>query len=206
MLARVAPIALAAMLCAAAPAAAHEKLPAALAALSPAEFAQDIRITDDPLSSTIVVSTEAGYTRTRALKGALADDVHLRALIDRSTGKATWQVWHEIAYVGGEKDLHAVHYQAGGAARAARPFHVSHRLDRCPPTDAVGFCGQASRIGFELSEDVVREIAVGYAAGSRKPWSLRFEDAGGKPVLGGLAPGEAAGLLLAVAQWRESQS
>jgi hypothetical protein len=196
---------LAISLCAAAPAAAYDTLPSALAGLSPADFAQDIHIVDDPLASAIVVSTREGYTRTRSLQGGLADDVHLRALIDRSTGKITWQVWHDIAYVGGRKAVDAVHYQAGGAVREARPFHVTHRVDRCPPTDAVGHCGEAITIGFELSEATVREIAAAYAPGSRAPWPLRFKDTDGRDVTGGLAPAEAAGILHAVESWKRER-
>lgn len=196
---------LAAALCAATPAMAYEKLPTTLAGLSPADFAEDVHIEDDPLASAIVVSTHPGYKRGRSLKGALADDVHLRALIDRASGKVTWQVWHDLAYVGGRKEVHAVHYQAAGGVRETRPFHVEHRLDRCPPTDGVGHCGEAMTIGFELPEATVREIAAAYAPGSRAPWRLRFKDTGGRDVTGGLAPAEAAGILHAVEAWRRSR-
>lgn len=197
--------ALAAALCAAMPAAAHDRLPAALAGLSPADFAADIRIEDDPQASAVVVSTQDGYPRGRSLKGALADDVHLRAVIDRATGQATWQVWHEIAYVDGRRDVQAVHYAAGGAAREARPFHVAHRADRCPPTDGLGHCGTATRIGFELPESTVREIAASHVPGSRAAWPLRFRATGGRDVTGGLAPAEAAGILRAVDTFRQAE-
>lgn len=189
---------LAATGCAAAPAAASDTLPRSLAVVTPAVFASRADIADDPREPGIVVSTRRGYMRDRSLQGASADDVHLRAVIDRGTGKVTWQVWHELAYTWGQKDLFAVHYSSGGTERQVRPFQVEHRPDRCPAVDAVGFCGLATRVGFELPENTVREIAGSYVPGSRASWRLRFQDAGGRDVTGGLAPAEAAGLLQVV--------
>lgn len=191
-------------LCLAPQALAYDSLPKALARLSPAEFAESVKIVDDPLEPAIVLSSQQGYKRARSLKGASAEDVHLRALIDRGTGKITWQVWHELAYVGGRKTVDSIHYLAGGAVRQTRPFHVDHWLDGCPPTDSPGQCSEAMRVGFELPEAAVREIAETYSPGSRSPWRLRFKDAGGRDVTGGLAPAEAAGMLHAVDEWRSA--
>lgn len=184
-------------------AAAYEQLPPSLARLSPADFASQVKITDDPLEGAVVLSTRDGYTRSRAIKGARANDIHLRALVDRRSGEVTWQVWHELMYVGGRKDLHAVHYMSDGAVQKVRPLTVDHWLDQCPPTDGVGFCNQNTRVGFELPERTVREIAASYGEGRREPWRLRFRDAGGRDITGGLAPAEAAGLLQALDAWRQ---
>lgn len=198
------PALLAIALCAATPAAACEVLPSALAKLSPADFAQDMRIEDDPRQPAIAVSTQAGYARVRSLKGALADDVHLRALVDRRTGAVTWQVWHDLAYVGGRKEVETVHYLTGDRPREVRPFHVAYRPDRCPPTDAPGHCGEAVTVGFELTEADLREIAAAYVPGSRAPWLVRFKVADGRDVTGGLAPAEAVGIVTAVATLRQA--
>lgn len=180
---------------------AYEQLPRPLASLSPADFAREIDVVDDPLEPAVVLSTHQGYARGRAIKGAHANDVHLRALVDRASGRVTWQVWHELITVRGHKQVTAVHFLAGGNLRQVAPFAVDHWLDQCPATDAVGSCNQFTRVGFELTEDMVREIATAYAAGSREPWRLRFKVESGRDVTGGLAPAEAAGLLQAVEAW-----
>lgn len=184
------------------PALAAAPLPGPLAALSPADFARAVAIVEDPLDGTVVLSTQPAYPRSRAIAGARANDVHLRAVVDRASGAVRWQVWHELVYVGGAKDMSAVHFQSGGAESMARPLSVEHWLDRCPPTDAPGFCNQATRIAFELPEQTVREIAASWQAGARQAWPLRFRDAAGGEVTGGLAPAEAAGLVQALARWR----
>jgi hypothetical protein len=201
---KLASISAAAAICIAAQpaAAAYDKLPRALAALPPSHFAGSVRVETDPAERFVVLSTDKGYERVRAIKGALADDVHLRARIDRGTGQVQWQVWHDLAYVGGARDIYVVRYFAHGGPREAKPLSLDHRPDRCPPTDGLGSCGQASRIAFELPEETIREIAKRH--GTRTPWQLEFKDVQGKDISGGLAPAEAAGLLQAVEEWRRS--
>ena len=121
-----------------------------------------------------------------------------RALVDRRTGRVTWQVWHDLAYVGARKTVRAVSYASAGETRRSQPIHLDHWPDRCPPTDGVGMCNEAMRVAFELPEQTVREIAAAYRPGARTPWTLHFQDENGRDVTGGLAPAEAAGLLQAV--------
>ena len=180
----------------ASPAAAYDRLPRALAAMSPSDFAARVRATED--TSTHIFSTSEAYRRGRSIAGAYADDVHLRALVDRRTGRVTWQVWHDLAYVGARKTVWAVSYASAGETRRSQPIHLDHWPDRCPPTDGVGMCNEAMRVAFELPEQTVREIAAAYRPGARTPWMLHFQDENGRDVTGGLAPAEAAGLLQAV--------
>lgn len=189
-----------------APAFAYERLPTGLAKLSPADFAGKVRIVDDPLETVIVLSTQDGYTRGRAIKGAQANDVHLRALVERETGRVSWQVWHQLSYVGKRRNLESVHYLAGGALEQSDVMAVENWLDQCPPTDGIGSCNQFMKVGFELPERTVREIAAAYRAGQQTPWRLRFKDSNGRDVTGGLAPAEAAGLLHALETWRRTAS
>lgn len=181
-----------------APAAAHGRLPGPLAAMSPSDFAAQVRVTEDPAQGALVFSTSEAYQRGRSITGAYADDVHLRALVDRRTGRTTWQVWHELAYVGARKAVSAVRYTSAGETRRSEPIHLDHWRDRCPPTDGVGLCNEGMRVAFELPEQAVREIAAAYRPGNRTPWPLHFQDENGRDVTGGLAPAEAAGLLQAV--------
>ncbi|MBV1688821.1 hypothetical protein KRR38_14355 [Novosphingobium sp. G106] len=186
------------------PAQAYERLPAGLAQLSPADFASKVRIVDDPLEPAIVLSTQDGYTRGRPIKGAQANDVHLRALVDRATGQVSWQVWHQLSYVGQQRNLESVQYLAGGALDQSQVMAVENWLDQCPPTDGIGSCNQFMKVGFELSDRTIREIAAAYRAGQQTPWRLRFKDRNGRDVTGGLAPAEAAGLLDALETWKRA--
>jgi hypothetical protein len=196
--------ALIAVLALGAPAAAraYEQLPRQLASLTPGDFARLVQISDDPQQAVVVLSTEKGYTRSRSITGARADDVHLRALIDRSTGRVTWQVWHQLINVTTHWNVISIHYLDRGVAQNVAPIVQEHGLTHCPPTDGLGTCSKVTRVGFELPARVVREMAAGYSRNSRTPWRLRFKDAAGRNVTGGLAPAEAAGLITAVEAWR----
>jgi hypothetical protein len=187
------------------PAAAYDRLPQKLAALSPADFAARVRIENDAVMPSVVLSTQDGYTRGRSIKGALADDVHLRAVVDRRTGNVSWQVWHELAYVSGPRELDTIDFRVRGTAYQVRPLVVDHRLDRCPPTDAIGHCGHAMRVVFEVPDPVVREIAESYRPGERGPWQLRFRSSQGEDMVGGISPAEAAGLIQALEAWRSGR-
>lgn len=181
---------------------AGESLPRSLAELSSADFASRVHIADDPAQAAVVLSTRDGYSRARAVKGAHANDIHLRALVDRGTGRVTWQVWHEFVTVRGHQGITAVHFMLGGKPRTAQPIAAEYWLDDCPPADGLGMCNRFTRIGFELPEGAMREIAASYERGSRRPWRLRFQDASGRDVTSSLAPAEAAGLVKALDLWR----
>lgn len=181
-------------------AAAYELLPRSLAALSPADFAAQIHVADD--QGAVVLSTREGYARGRVVQGAHVDDVHLRAVVDKASGRTTWQVWHDLVTVRRHRNVVSVEYRAGGQLRSARPIGLDHAFGQCPPTDGPGFCNKITRIGFELPEQAVREMAASYVAGSRTPWRLHFRDASGRDVTSGLAPAEAAGLVAALEAWR----
>lgn len=178
----------------------YDKLPRSLAALSPADFADQVQVTAE--QGSVVLSTRLGYARARAVRGAHVDEVHLRAVVDRVSGKVTWQVWHDLVTVRRHRSVVAVQYSSGGELQTARPTVIDHSHGQCPPTDGPGFCNKITRIGFELPENTVREVAAGYAAKSRAPWLVHFRDAAGRDVVSGLAPAEAAGLVAAVEAWR----
>jgi hypothetical protein len=173
-------------------------LPRALAGLSPSDFAGRVQVEEQQDAGTVVLSTRTAYARERAIDGARANDVHLRAVVDRGIGTVSWQVWHELTFRDGPRRFDAIRYTSGGQSEEVAPFLVESWLAQCPAMDGVGLCNHVTRIGFELPERAIREIAQGYRAGSREPWRVRFEDGRGGSVTGGLAPAEVAGLLHAV--------
>ena len=199
-------LALAASLACTAPqAAAYEQLPYGLARLSPVDFAGAVNISKQPDSIT-VLSTQDGYTRSRAAQGARAEDVHFRAVIDGRSGKVSWQVWHRLVHAWRYMDIRAVRYELGGATRTIAPKLVEHGTDRCPPTDGVGSCNTAVDVMFELPEEAIREMASNHRGNARNAWPLQFITADGTEIGSGLAPAEAAGLIHAYESWQRRPS
>jgi hypothetical protein len=196
-------LAIVASLVPAAPTIANERLPSGLAVLSPSDFASKVLIVDDPLEPAVVLSSRDGYKRGRSIGGARADDVYLEALVDRETGDVSWQVWHELS-MGSQRKLGSVEYMSGGRFEQSRLLAMENWLDRCPPTDGIGSCNHFVRVVFELPDRTIREIANAYRPGERTSWLLRFKEADGRDITSGLAPAEAAGLILALEKWRQA--
>lgn len=186
----------------AAPAAAYDTLPRGLAAVTPAEVAERVRVLDAAEQPHVVVSTERAWTRGRGIGGAHAADVHLRALVDRESGAVRWQVWHELVYEGPRRDVAQVAFMAGGREVIAPVSAVEHWED-CPGVDAMmRACNRHVRIAFELPGAVVEEVAAAWLPASREAWRLSFHDADGGAIKGGLAPAEVRGLVDAVGKVR----
>lgn len=185
------------------PAAAYDRLPRGLAKLTPAEVARRVDVEDDQLEPHIVVSTKRAWDRGRRIEGAHANDVHLRALIDRENGTPRWQIWHDLVYDGAMREIAGVNYRAGGRLEQADLALAKHWYDECPGVNSLRIgCTRYTRFVFEVPGHVVEEIAAAYRPDSREPWRLRFKDESGRSITGGLAPAEAAGLIQAVEQVR----
>lgn len=183
-------------------AAAYDELPQGLAKLSPANVVDRIRIEDEMLDPYIVVSTKKAWDRGRRIDGGHASDVHLRALVDRDSGAVRWQVWHELSYTGGAREITDVTYLAGGHPRQT-DFVLAEQWNDCPSVDALKVhCDRYERFVFEIPGRIVKEIAASYKPGDRSPWRMRFNDKSGRSITGGLAPAEVAGLVQAVEQVR----
>lgn len=187
-------------------ASAYEQLPSSLARLTPSDVEGKVRVSDDPLEHNVVLSTREAWKRGQSVEGAHATDVHLRAVVNRDTGRISWQVWHDLTYPGAQRDLVAVNYLAGGTLSQTPLIVEEHWTDNCPGTDGTGSCNQFTRLAFEVPEAVIREIADSYRSGSRTPWRLRFKDANGGAITSGIAPAEAAGLVRAIERWRQGKA
>jgi len=193
------------LLAAPALAGAAEQLPRGLARLSPDDFARSVAVADGPLVPHIVLSTQSGYKGGQSMSGAYADDVHLKALIDRQSGRVSWQVWHDLINFHGKGEVAAIDYLAAGAPRSSAPVKVERWQEMCSAGDTTAPCHPYMRVVFEVPETVVQEMAAAYRAGSREPWRLRFRDGKGRDMAGGVAPAEAVGLLRSVDEWRARQ-
>lgn len=187
-------------------AAAYDELPRGLAKLSPADVVDRIRIDDEMLEPHVVVSTKKAWDRGRRIEDGHASDVHLRALVDRDSGVVRWQVWHELSYNGGAREITDVTFIAGGRSEQA-DFVLTEQWDDCPSVDALKVhCDKYERFVFEIPGRVVQEIAASYQPGNRRPWPVRFNDKNGRSITGGLAPVEVVGLMTAVEQVRRERT
>lgn len=192
-----------ATLAVAVPAYAVEELPTKLAALTPAQIAESVKIFDDQLEPDLVVSTQDAYSKSRALDGARAQDVFILARIGRDEGAVSYHVVHDLAYWSPRRTFTHVQF-LDGSDLVVRDVAIEKSADEyCDVDTAIGECRVFQTLSFELSAEEMQRLAANYDEGSREPWRLRFKDKYGHDVTSGIAPAEAGGLLQAVLQLRK---
>lgn len=173
-----------------------------LAAMTPERFRAAASTVDDPLEFETVISTERGYRREKTMKGTVGNDAHLRAVVDKRSGATRYEVWQEIRYFGPRRAYHAVHFAAGDDVER-RPLSIArHGANLCPEPETNGDCVMTKTMAFAVEEKMLRAVAANYRAGSKDSWKFKFKDGTGNDVVSAIAPAEAAGLLLAVDDYR----
>lgn len=184
---------------------AHDKLPARLAALSPADAMKRISMRERPDTGEIVLSTRKVWDRGRRVEGVHISDVYLHAVVDRADGSIRWELLHELDLFDDRREITGLRYRTGDRLAQARPMRTEISDEDCPGVDAPpAACHVRVRSTFEIPHHVVQGIAAGYASGKPPVWDLHFTDSNGGTIKSGLAPVEAAALKASVQQLRRN--
>jgi hypothetical protein len=182
--------------------------PAAVMAAPPAMSADAVRaaveIVDDPLEPNVLFSTREAQRANWKLFRRAAHDNHLVAAIDRQTGEARFQLRQTVRYWGEAREYHAAHFRDEGGLRTVALSEARPGNDVCPTTENMLECPLTQHMAFDLSEQQVRAIAVHQAQANGAGWSFKMKDRTGRDLVSTITPAEAAGLLLAVDQYRTS--
>lgn len=173
-----------------------------LVAMTPETFRAAARTVDDPLEFDAVISTERAYRRGKAARGTVGSDAWLRAVVDRQTGAARFEVWQEISYYGPRRTFRTAHYATAGGVERTPLALARHNADMCPNIEVMGDCVLGKTAVFTVSEAQLRHVASRYQANGTEPWRFKLKDDGGLDVVNMIMPAEAAGLLLAVDDYR----
>ncbi|MBY8822532.1 hypothetical protein [Sphingomonas colocasiae] len=184
------------------PGVAHAGADKRLAAMTPERFRVAASTIDDPLEFETIISTERGHRREKAMKGLIGNDAYLRAVIDKRSGATRYEIWQEIRYFGPRRAYQSVHFEAGENVER-RPLSVArHGADLCPEPETNGDCVMTKTMAFPIEETVLRSVAARYRSGTADGWKFKFKDGTGRDMVSSIAPAEAAGLLLAVDDYR----
>ncbi|WP_114226593.1 MULTISPECIES: hypothetical protein [Sphingomonas] len=166
---------------------------AKLQELTPAGVAAVVQVKDDDLEPTAVLDTSKAYFSNGAFTDRVRSDAFLRALVNKSTGAVTYQVYENVRY-----NYVARHFTSANIATAAGPMTVpvqpiSFKVDACFAT----LCSYEEDVGFVVPEPILREIAASYKPSESTPWRFRLKSSG-LDWEDRLMPAEVAGLLQAV--------
>jgi hypothetical protein len=171
---------------------------AALRALTVDGVAAAATIVDDDLETVATITTEKAWRNKGSFTDRVRSDNFLRALIDKRTGVARYQVYETVTYSGPFRNLTSANYATPRGPVSARVIPIEHEILGCTG----GLCLNRDDVAFDIDEVVLRTIAEQDDTGSGL-WLLRFKGQGGLDWNDQLAKTEVAGLLKAVLVYRQ---
>lgn len=174
------------------------KVPAKLAAMSAADFQARTQIIDDHLEPVTVISTERAFRSTRGLFKSPWNDNHLRAIVDKRTGEARFEVHQKIQYSGVHRGYGEANYQTTGWPVTASVTKIRDNAQNCALVEAAEVCFED--VAFTVDEAQLREIAT--AGGDT--WGFKFKSGVAHEHRAAIVPAEVDGLLRVVDDYRRT--
>jgi hypothetical protein len=179
--------------------AAHAKDPPLLT-LTAEHFRDAATIKDDPRDAVVTISTVDGYVEHTGPLRTVWHDAFLTAAIDKKTGQKSFQVHEEITYSGRWRFYEAANIQTSSGPRRVPTTQISKEVVNC----AVGDCTYTERIAFPVDEDLLRQLAAGYAPGKAALWPYKITARSGPDFSSGLSNAEVSGLLVKLDDYRRA--
>jgi hypothetical protein len=176
----------------------------ALVAMTPEHFRDTAAITDDELETTAVISMEPGFKQTIFVWDTGWEcNSFLRAFVDKRTLKVNYQLYVVVGYVGSQWRFYdTINYKTAAGVESAPVTLITRDVPTCTSQG----CLYKETVGFDMSEQMIRQIAASYTPSAGNPWLFKLK---GK-IIGadqedGIMPAEAAGLLEAAAVYTGSR-
>lgn len=174
------------------------KVAAKLQALTPQSVADAAVVRDDDLEPVAVITTVEAFSSRGAFTDPVRADNFLRAFLNKMTGAVKYQLYQSITYNGDFRDFVGVNYATADGPISATLTTINHQIVTC----YASLCTRQDVVAFEVPELVLSEVASQYAPGNSPYWRFRFKAQNGIDWEDRLMPAEAAGILMAVEQYR----
>lgn len=172
---------------------------AAVARLTPELIRSKVTVKDDALEPVATLSTDKGFISKGSFFDKVKSDNFLRAFIDKASGAIRYQLYATVTY-GPEWR----HFTTASALFEGRPRSIPLTvISKEVVTCAGGYCVMRETVGIALDQSDVERIAAGYRPGASQPWAYRLKAQSGLDFDDSIMPAEAAGLLLAVREYRQ---
>lgn len=166
--------------------------------LTPEAARQKVTLHEDPLETEAVLSTQKVLRSTRGVLRTPHNDNHLRASIDRQTGRTRFEVHQTLQYVGGFRGFARVNYETAAWPATAPLRKVDANQAACDAIDPQSSCYE--EVSFVVDEAELRRLAQ--APASAGAWAFKFKPEQGREHRASLPRAEIAGLLQAVDAYR----
>jgi hypothetical protein len=173
--------------------------------LTKEHFKNTATVKDDSLDTVATITTVNGIQEKRGLLGIVRDDNFLRAVIDKKTGKTSFQLYQVIYYQGSGWNLfQTVNFETPYGPQSKPVTVISRNVD-CAGS-RYGGCTYVEHIAFDVDESLLRTIAGNYSPGQRPVWRFKFTAKSGIDSNEGMLPAEIAGLLEKVDEYLQGKS
>ena len=178
---------------------AYGKDPAVLS-LTMEHFRDTATVKDTPTDGTITISTENGFVEHSGPLRMVWHDEFLKAVIDKKTNQKSFQVYTMLVYSGDLRSYQTAKYQTAQGPQSVPTVQLGREEENC----AVGPCTYTEHIAFPIDEQLLRQLAAGYAPGHPSIWSYKLSAKSGPNFTAGLSNAEIAGFLAKIDDYTNS--
>lgn len=168
-------------------------------ALSPEYFQRTAIINDDQLELIATIDTSKGFSSHGKFTDRVRSDNFFRAFINKSTGTVRYQLYEDVHYNFNWRNFRSASVLLGGQPTSMPLTSIAHDVEAC----FSGVCSYRETVGIDMVEAEVREIAASSAAGGFRLWPFRLKAQNGMDFEDAAIPAEAAGIVAAVAAYRQ---
>lgn len=163
-----------------------------------------VSVTDDPFEPVVTLSSESVFPNPRSFSDRVLGENFFRAFVNRDTGRASFQLYQTLSYLGDWRRFDRVNIMLPGGLRTVSVTDIDHEIRQCY---SINMCGRLDTVGFDLSEEDMEAIAAMKPGANGDPaiMRFRFKSATSFDWTDDIPAVEAAGILLALKKWREAK-
>lgn len=177
-----------------------------LYAMTPEDHAAKVQFVDDDLEVTAEFNTVESFVWKQGILGGGRTDIFLRAFVQKQTGATRFQVYFVFNQVAQQwPRFYAVNFETPLGPQSATLENIGNDV-RCGTGFGVVECTYVEHLVFDVTEHLLRQYAATYVASGTDGWDLRFKAQTFPDGNIEIAPGEIAGLLMRVDQYKEALS
>ena len=168
-----------------------------LLSLTMEHFRDTASIAEDPAGGSVAISTEPGFVEYRGPLRTVWNDEYLRAILDRSGDRRSFEVDVTLTYSGARRSYRRAAYRISSGLQESAASLVKVETTNCAIE-----CMYTEHLVFPIEERTLREIAASYAPGKAALWTFKLLAKSGPHYQGEISNAEIAGLLARVDGYR----
>jgi len=172
--------------------------------LSKEGFSEKITVKDGPLEDKAEINTLYGF-RSFNTSGEVWNDNFLRAYIDKSTGRTTYQIY-DVIYMKDWSNFYQVNYLSSGNLKSKALLQISSDVISCSYISEYG-CTLREDVAWNVDRNLLDRISASYTTvADRATWEYKLKARAGVDENRMFFAAEVAALLEAVDTYKSSNS